>query len=396
MSTAPSSIEQDPRGGGRTARWLAGALALLAVALLVSGVVPRMARARRLAAQASAVDAPPVVTVASPTRGTTGGALVLPGTIFGLHEAALHARASGYVTRISVDIGTAVRAGDVLATLDMPEVEQELLQARATLEQLQASGELARATRDRWQGMVAQNAATRQEFDEKQAAFNVTGASIRAARANVERLAATRRFGRIVAPFSGVITARNVDVGALVSPGSATATRPLFQLAQVDRLRVVTQVPQSAAAAVRVGSDAEIVVQELGTATFIGRVTRTARALDAATRSLLVEIEVANRDGRLMPGMFARVTLDLARDVATLRIPANTLVMRADGPHVAVVRGDSVETRLISLGRDFGTEIEVLDGVTESDRLVVNPGDAARPGARVRVAAPKPDSGRRP
>jgi RND family efflux transporter MFP subunit len=379
---------ESTRTGGRTALTIGITVVVVAALLLVAGILPRLERQRKLQAQAGDVSGPPVVTVARPRLGAASNALTLPGTLYGLHEAALYARVNGYVSRIDVDMGASVRAGQTLAIIDMPEVEQELQAARATVEQGEASGALARATLSRWRSMVDQTAATRQEFEEKQAAFNVSEASVKAARANVARLTALRRFGTIVAPFSGVVTARNVDVGALVAPGSGSTVRPLFTLAQVDRLRVLTSVPQNAAPTVRVGQEAEVLVQELGDVAFRGRVTRTSGALDYATRTLQTEIQLDNRDGRLLPGMFAQVKLDLPRGSRTLLIPANTLIVRAEGPQVAIVRDGKIVITPVTLGRDFGSELEVLGGVTEHDALVVNPGDDAPHGATVRVVQP--------
>ncbi len=389
---APAGSEPpvDLRRGARSVRYLVLGAFLLAVVLLITGILPRLERRRSLQAAVSAGAAPPVVIVASPHLGSATNALTLPGTLYGLHEAGLYARANGYVKRVLVDMGSRVRAGDTLAVVETPEIDQELRQARATLAQVEASGELTRSTLERWRSLVQQKVATQQELDEKQAAFNVSQASADAARANVERLTTLTRFGSIVAPFSGVVTARNVDMGALVSPGTGSTTRPLFALAQVDRMRVVTSVPQSAAASVRDGQEADILVQELGNAAFHGRVTRTSRSLDLTTRTMLTEIQLENRDGRLLPGMFAQVKLSLPNSTRALLIPANTIMVRPDGPQVAVVREGRIHIVKVSLGRDLGSELEVLGGVSEQDVLVVNPGDDAVNGAVVRVNKPVP------
>ncbi|MES2524264.1 MAG: efflux RND transporter periplasmic adaptor subunit [Gemmatimonadota bacterium] len=384
-SPARGPNSADPRAGARGVRLLVIGLVVVAGALLVTGVLPRLAKKRLLQAAASAGAAPPQVTVAQPKLGDESNALVLPGTLYGLHETGLYARANGYVKRVRVDMGSRVRAGDTLAVVETPEIDQELRQARATLAQVEASGQLARLTLARWRSLVEQKVATQQELDEKQAAFNVSEASADAARANVERLTTLTRFGSIIAPFSGVVTARNVDMGALVAPGVGTNTRPLFSLAQMDRMRVVTSVPQSIAASVREGQEAEILVQELGNAAFKGRVTRTSRSLDLTTRTLLTEIQLDNANGRLMPGMFAQVRLTLPRVSRTLLIPSNTLMTRAEGPQVAVVRDGRVRILPVTLGRDYGAQIEVLTGVTPDDRLVVNPGDDMVEGVAVRV-----------
>ena len=215
-------------------------------------------------------------------------------------------------------------------------------QARATLAQIVATGVLTKTTLDRWKSLDAQGAATKQEFDEKQAAFNANQAGQASAKANVDRLAELKRFGNLVAPFGGVVTARNIDVGALVSPTTGTGARPLFSLVQVDTMRILASVPQNAAPNVKIGQTADIVVQELGGVAFKGVVTRTSQAIDLATRTLLTEIEVQNKDGRLLPGMFGQVKLELTRGSRTLLVPANTLIIRSTGPIVAMVRDGKV------------------------------------------------------
>ncbi len=390
-SGTPLPTPNAPAGrGGRT---VLVAAVIGAVALLAIGTVPRVLRHRAIVAEAGATTtAVPVVTVAEAHLGAARGELALPASVHGLHETGLYPRSNGYVRRWLADMGTQVRAGQTLAEIEMPELDQELTQARANLTQVEATLELARATLARWQDLVKEDAATRQELDEKQAGFAAAQASANAARANVQRLTALRRFGAVEAPFAGVITARNVDVGALVSAGGAGG-RPLFTLAQVDTVRVLTSVPQSAAPAVRVGQTADVTVQELGSAAFRGRVTRTAQALDPATRTLLTEIEVENRDRRLMPGMFAQAKLVLDRATPPLLVPANTLMVRGDGTQVAEVTNGRVRLVKVTLGRDYGTEVEVTNGLTPGATLVVNPGDEVTEGAVVRVA-PAPPKGK--
>lgn len=360
---------------------------LIAIALLLlSGILPRLTREKRVEAEASEVSAPPMVTVAPAKLGDPSNVLTLPATLYGLHETGLYVRTNGYVKSIRVDMGSHVRAGETLAVVEMPELDQELNQAKATLAQVVATGELTKSTLDRWKSMMAQGASTKQEFDEKQAAYNANQAGQASARANIDRLTELKRFGNLVAPFGGVVTARNIDVGALVSPTTGTGARPLFSLVQVDTMRVVTSVPQNAAPNVKVGQTAEIVVQELGGVAFKGVVTRTSQALDLATRTLLTEIQVLNGDGRLLPGMFGQVKLALARGSRTLMVPANTLIIRATGALVAVVRDGKVTITKITVGRDYGSEVEVLKGLAEGDQLVVNPGDNIVDGVAVRIA----------
>ena len=376
------------KANGRSGRYVVIGFVIVIILLLLSGLLPRLTRQKRVEAEASEVGLPPVVTVAPAKLGDRDNVLTLPATLYGLHETGLYVRTNGYVKAIRADMGAHVRAGDTLAVVEMPELDQELNQARATLAQIVANGELTRSTLERWKSMAAQGASTKQEFDEKQAAFNANQAGQASARANVDRLTELRRFGNLVAPFGGVVTARNIDVGALVSPTVGTGARPLFSLVQVDTMRVLTSVPQNDAPNVRIGQTAEIVVQELGGVAFKGIVTRTSQALDLATRTLLTEIEVQNRDGRLMPGMFAQVKLEVVRGSRALFVPANTLIIRATGAQVAMVRDGKVVMTRITVGRDYGSEVEVLSGLSDGDQLVVNPGDNIVDGAQVRVAAP--------
>ena len=384
MTHARLRVRRARRGGARLL--VIGGVVVFA-SLLAIGILPRLARARRVVAETAAVAEVPTVTVTPVQEGDASVDLTLPASMVGQHEAGLYARSNGYVTSFAADIGTRVRAGAVLARIETPELDQELKVASATLAQVQATSELARTTLERWRGMAEVGAATKQEFDEKQATFQVSRANVNAAAANVERLTALKSFASVVAPFAGVVTQRNVDVGALVSPSTAAGTRPLFLLSQVDTLRVFTSVPQDAAPGIRVGQEVDVLVQELGAKAFRGRVARTSQSIDVATRTLLTSIEVVNRDGRLMPGMYAQVKITIPRPNAGVMIPANTLVIRADGPQVAVVRADTVRMTPVTLGRDFGTKIEVLSGVVKGDQLVENPGDAVLDGAAVHVVA---------
>lgn len=358
---------------------------VIVILLLLSGLIPRLMRQKTAEAEAREVSGPPAVTVATAHLGDATASLTLPATLYGLHETGLYVRTNGYVRALRADMGSHVRTGDTLAVVEMPELEQELNQARATLQQTQATGELSRSTYERWKSIAAQGASTKQEFDEKQAAYNASVASAAVAKANVDRLTELKRFGNLVAPFSGVVTARNIDVGALVSPTTGTGARPLFSLVQVDTIRVVTSVPQDAAPAVKVGQTADVMVQELGNAVFHGKVTRTAQALDLATRTLLTEIQVDNRDGRLIPGMFGQVKISLPRTQQALLVPANTLIIRATGAEVAVVDGGKIHMTKVTLGRDHGAEVEVVAGITAGQPLVVNPGDDILDGVAVRV-----------
>ena len=395
--TAPNQSSPGPMGGSSNAgRNVVIGIVIAAALLLLSGILPRLSREKRVEAEAREVMGAPVVTVAAAHLGESTNVLSLPATLYGLHETGLFVRTNGYVRALRADMGSHVKAGDTLVVVEMPELEQELNQARATYNQLQATGALTRSTLDRWRGMVKQGAATQQELDEKQGAFNVAEAASASAKANIERLTELKRFGNLVAPFSGVVTARNIDVGALVSPTTGTGVRPLFSLVQMDTLRVVTNVPQTAAPNMKAGQSADVFVQELPGVAFHGKVMRTAQSLDLTTRTLMTEVQVDNRAGRLMPGMFGHVNFELSRGQRALLVPANTLIVRATGALVAVVRDGKVHMTKVTLGRDYGSEVEIVTGLTAGDMLVVNPSDDIVDGLTVRVALPaKADSARK-
>ena len=384
-----AGVQKSTRSG---VPWMAIGAVVIVGALLAVGIVPRLARAKRVVAEEGAATAVPSVTVAEVKAGAKDVSLTLPATLLGLHEVGLYPRSTGYVKSFRVDIGSKVRQGERMAEIETPELDQELSVARATLEQGQATSELTRTTLDRWRSLAQSGVATKQELDERQAAFNVSRATVNAARASVDRLVALKGFAHVVAPFSGVVTSRGLDVGMLVSSSVATGSRPLFTIAQVDTLRVITSVPQDAAPNVRVGQNVDVMVQELGSVAFRGRVSRTSEAIDPNTRTLQTSIIVVNSDGRLRPGMYAQVKLTTPRTEAPLVIPANTLIIRADGSQVAVVRDGKVSMTQVTLGRDFGTQIEALSGLKAGDLLVVNPGDDVVNGVTVRVVKPRSES----
>ena len=383
-----SSGLSSPPVKSRAGRNVVVLIVLVAGVLLLTGILPRITRGKRVEAEAREVAGAPVVTVAGAKLGAATNVLSLPATLYGLHETGIYTRTNGYVRSLRVDMGSHVRTGDTLAIIEMPELDQEYNQAKANVTQLEATNALTKSTLERWTSMVKQGAATQQELDEKSGAYNVSQAATASAKANIDRLIELKRFGTVTAPFSGVVTARGIDVGALVSPTTGTGAKPLFSLVQVDTLRVVANVPQSAAPNVKVGQPVDIFVQELGNTAFHGKVMRTAQALDLSTRTLMTEIQVDNREGKLMPGMFGHADFELTRGARSLVVPANTLMIRASGPQVAIVRDGKVRIAPVTLGRDFGTEVEVRTGVEVGDQLVVNPGDDIAEGLSVRLAPP--------
>jgi RND family efflux transporter MFP subunit len=389
--------------------------AAVVIALAAIGTVPRLTRQREaLAAVRESPITHPVVTLVHPQMGEPTSALLLPGNIEPLYSAAIYARTEGYVERRNVDIGSKVKAGQVLAIISSPEVDQQLLQARATLaqseaslqqsraglEQAKANAELARLTKERDLPLGQQHAISQQIVDEAVQANNARVADVAAAeanitaaqanvtanRANVARLLQMQSFEQVVAPFDGIITARNVERGDLVSTGNAAAGKPLFNIVQSGTLRIQIDVPQSEAINIQDGQKASIAVKERLGRDYTGIVVRSAGSLDSAARTMLTEVQVDNRDGSLLPGMYAQVKFTLAEQSSALIIPTSSLVIDHNGMHVVTVQNNQkVHFIPVVIGRDMGTKIEILSGIQGSDALVASPSDLLREGQDVEV-----------
>ena len=395
-TVAPEAVQPSPISRRRLG--IGGAVGgSVLIAALVLGAVPRMAQQQRLAAAVANVSAVPVVTVATVARATASSSVALPGALTAARTAAIYARTAGYVRARFVDIGSRVRGGQLLASIDAPDLDQQAEQALAIVSQMRAATELARANLARWRALAADGAVTAQELDQMQAAFNGAVASQRSAEANLRRLAQLQEYERIVAPFAGVITARNVDPGALVgTAGGVSEALPaggggvpgsLFTIAQTDTLSVYVTVPEDYAAAVAIGKPALITVPALPGDTLRGRVVRTAGSLDATARTLLTEVRVANPTGVFLAGMYADVQLALGAGDPPLSVPATALVIRDGPPQVVIVDDDStVHYRTVSIGRDHGSWVEVTGGLMNGARIVVNPSEDLPEGGRVRVA----------
>ena len=370
---------------GLNGRVLIGTLVVLA-ALFALGFIPRW---RANAALTSSVrDQRPTVSVISSQRPDRDANLVLPGSTQAIEETAIYARTNGYVRKWNVDIGAKVEAGQLLAEIETPEVDQELNQARANVAQAIANSDLARATLTRWQQLVAQKVVSSQEFDEKKSAADARSADLKVAQANVKRLEELQGFEKIVAPFTGIVTARNIDKGNLVTSGSAGQTTPLFRLAQTDTLRIYVTVPQTQSRSIAPGQSATVSVREIPDKTFNAKVVRTSGALDPASRTLLTELQLPNSDGQLFPGMYAEVKFALPQDGRTLLIPGNAVMVRSDGPKVLVVDAkQTIHARPVKLGRDLGDKVEIASGLNPAESLVANPTDALRDGTEVKVQA---------
>ncbi len=338
-------------------------------------------QAKALAA-ATAKNAVVTVAVVHPEMAGSSQSLSLPGTLLGMVESPISARASGYLTRWTRDIGAPVKKGELLAEISSPEVEQQLAQAVAARQQSVSAMALAKSTMERWKGLLEQRAVSQQEYDERRSAYEQAAASLASVDANIQRLRELLSFTRVVAPFDGVVTKRNVNVGDLID---ANSTKPLFVLTQSSALRAYVYVPQAYAKGVQSGQKVNVTLAELGGQTFKGTVSRTAKAIDPVSRSLQVEVGIDNADGQLLPGAYVQVEMPLSQHNG-LTIPVNALLLRGEGPRVALV-GDKGKVRLVpvELGKDFGMKIEVLAGITADDRVVLNPPDGLEEGDSLSV-----------
>jgi RND family efflux transporter MFP subunit len=369
-----------------------GTAALVLAALLAFGVIPRVQRSRELEAESASVHSTPRVNVVTVGKAAPTSQLVLPGSIEAMHASPIYARTTGYIARWTTDIGARVSEGQVMAQIESPEVDHQVDQAKADLIQLQANLDLAKRTLDRWQALAHDSVVTALDVDTKQAAYDAAAGNLRAGQANYRRLLQLQDYERVVAPFSGVVTSRTIDNGMLIDAGAAS-NKPLFTVAGTDTVRVYVDVPQSAIALVQPGQKATVVIRELPQDAFEGIVVRNARALDAASRTLLTELQIPNSKRILLPGMYAEVRFEIKTDGQTMVIPANALVVRTEGPEAAVVRSDNtVHYQKLELGRDFGTEVEITGGLDEGARVVVNPSDDIREGVAVTVLSPVGDT----
>ncbi len=380
-----------PPAPSRKALMIVGVLLLV---LLVAGgatLLDRLSHDRALAKETER-ETVPTVAVVHPLSENPDEELVLPGSLLAYEESPIYARTNGYLVRWYKDIGSRVSKGELLAKIDTPEVDQELNQTRAARQQILAQLELAKISAERWENLRKTDSVSAQEADQQESGYKQAQANLASADANVRRLEQLEGFKDVFAPFSGVLTRRNVDPGALINAGAGATGRELFDLARVDPLRVYTSVPQAYAPYIKVGSNTAVTLQEFPGQKFIGKVARTAEAIDPNTRTLLTEVDVPNKDGRLLPGSFGEVHFAVGSDVNKVTVPVNAMLFRAEGPRLAVVSSDNkVQLRPINIGRDYGATLEILGGVSPGDRIVINPPDSLEEGQQVNVAQPQPD-----
>ncbi|MBV8213106.1 MAG: efflux RND transporter periplasmic adaptor subunit [Verrucomicrobia bacterium] len=374
--------KREPRRSGRLLLFLFVGLACLA-ALAVYGLMIRSAATEKLEQQANQAASEQTVSVVKPERLATGVSVELPGQTQAYVQAPVFAQTSGYLKKWYFDIGAQVKAGDILGEIDTPQVDQQLNQSKATLKEAQAALDLSRVTYRRDQDLLQRRVIAQQDFDTAASDLGVKQATVNADEAAVLSLQALEDFKTVKAPFDGIVTARNTDIGALVNSGSGN---PLFIVAQVKPLRVYINVPENMAQDVAVGASAELRFNEFPGREFTGKVVRTAGAIDPNSRTLLTEVDVPNESGELFPGAYTQVRLVTGSNNRSVLVPANTLLFRSEGAAVGVVdQNNVVELKKIKIGRDLGNQLEVTQGVGPDDRIIINPPDSLAAGQKVKV-----------
>ncbi len=378
-------IQQPPQHSRRN--WLVALLAFALIAgIVISGILPRV-KARTALRKDTSEMAVPSVLIVHPKRTAASDEIVLPANVQPYISAPIYARTNGYLRRWYTDIGAHVKKGQLLAEIETPELDQQLQQARANLSTAEANLNLAQITAQRYEGLLKIDSVSKQETDNAVGAYAANKAVVDADRANVRQLEALQSFEKIYAPFDGIITARNTDIGALISAGSTGgASTELFQIAQPSKLRVYVSVPEAYSQGAKPGLSADLVLSEFPGRRFPGKLVRTASAIDQTTRTLLVEIAVENPTATLLSGAYAEVHMKIPGASSSYTIPVNTLLFRSEGLRVASVVGEKAALLPISIGHDYGAEVEVVAGLTGDESLIVNPPDSLLPGQAVRVA----------
>jgi RND family efflux transporter MFP subunit len=388
IATPPPSADQEklhekpaPRSGG--GRLL---IFLVLAALVICGLLWKRSRDAASLAESTHALATQTVAVTLPGAGPSDNEIVLPGNVTAFNEASIYARTNGYLKSWTTDIGAKVTEGEVMAEIEAPDVDAQLRQADANLEQARANLEIANLNFDRQKDLLAKKVASQQEYDQNRSNVDAMKAAVDADQAQVQNLTVQKNFQEIKAPFAGIVTRRNTDVGALIN--ASNGGQELFRVARTDILRVYVYVPEAYAAFVQLGSKAYLSFAEFPGEKFEGKVANIAGALDPAVRTLQTEIQMDNKDGRLFPGAYASVRLILPLKKSPMVVPVNTILFRSEGMEVGVVDEKGiVHLRKVTVGQDYGTSLEVTGGLTPQDRIVVNPSDSLADGAQVQVAA---------
>jgi RND family efflux transporter MFP subunit len=392
LEVATQPVRNDPvpnkpgRAFSRRAIAIVAIPAACAALAIASGVHSRLMAETRLqeSARSSAI---PYVEVVSPKASADADEIALPGSTSAFNDTPIYARTSGYVKQWYVDIGARVKKGQLLATIETPELDQQLQQARADLENAEANLQLAKITAARWQHLLETDSVSHQETDQAVSDLHSKQALVNSGKANVERLEQLQAFERVSAPFDGVVTARNTDIGALVQAGDNSGPKELFHIAAIHTLRVYVAVPEIYAAFVKNGEQAKLTLDSFPGETLTGTIVRNADAIDATSRTLNVEVDVSNRAGRLLPGAYAFVHLRVPPHPGSVTIPSNALLFRAEGLRAGVIRNGHVELTPIAIGQDYGGTVEVISGLSARDTVIVNPSDSLANGTAVQLVA---------
>ncbi|HEX6501712.1 MAG TPA: efflux RND transporter periplasmic adaptor subunit [Terriglobales bacterium] len=395
LAGSPSMDQQfrgkQPKGSARW--WLLLFAVVTAVGIIVGAVLPRIQARANLRRETDEM-AVPTVSVVKPKRAAPADELVLPANVQAFADSPIYARTNGYLRRWYADIGAHVRKGQLLADIETPEVDQQLMQARADLGTAQANLRLSQITAERYTGLLKTDSVSKQEADNAEGDYAAKKAALEAAQANVKRLEELQSFEKIYAPFDGIITARNTDIGNLIDSGSSGGARTeLFHVAQPDKLRVYVNVPEAYSQSAKPGLKAALTVPEYPGKRFEGTLVRTADAIDPATRTLLVEVDVNNPTGTLLSGAYAAVHFNLPTVTNSYTLPVNALLFRAEGLRVAAVDNGHADLRPITIGHDFGSEVEVVAGLNGDESIIVNPPDSLISGEPVRIAEPSNKGG---
>lgn len=393
-----SEGEMSPKmPGPRSGRgiWIAIIALLIVAAVVVAGIVPREKAKAALKTETYDLAVPTVVAI-HPKMGAPQTEIILPGNIQAFIDSPIYARTNGYLKKWYADIGTHVKQGQLLAEIETPEVDQQLDQARADLNTAQANARLSEITATRYQDLAKTEAVSKQDVDNAVGDFAAKKAMVSSAQSNVKRLEELQSFEKIYAPFDGIITARNTDIGHLINSGAGAPATELFHIAEIKSLRVFINVPQEYSQAAAPGLNADLTLQEFPGKRFKGRLARTSNSIDLASRTLLVEVDVDNPTGELLPGAYAQVHLKVPSGASTVILPVSAMLFRSEGLQVAKVDGDHAELQNVTVGHDFGSEIEVVSGLKTSDWVIVNPSDSLVSGEKVRLApaggtAPPPE-----
>ena len=386
IQPSPDGLRSGPGARRRTAILVAAAALVLLALVIYSGIHSRAVAEARLE-QRTAQAAIPTVDVVFPHEGAPTQEIVLPGNTQAFSDSPIYARTSGYLKRWYFDIGAHVQKGQLLAEIETPEVDQQLLQARADLDTAQANLNIAKITATRWQDLVSDGSVSQQETDQAVSNLSAVKAAAESSAANVRRLEQLQSFEKIYAPFDGIVTARNTDIGALIDAGANTQPRELFHMAAIRKLRLYVSVPEVYSRAARSGAPATLTLDEFPGQPFHGTLVRNSNSIDIASRTLLVEVDVDNPTGQLLPGAYVFVHLKLPDETRSVTIPSNTLIFRKEGLQIGLVRNGKAELVPVKTGRDYGNSVEIVSGLQPTDAVIVDPSDSLVTGMPVRLVS---------